>query len=229
MLDLVAFLWLMACWSGFELFTRLPHRRVGLSQVMNRIRHCWAMEILHRDNRVTDSGLLGNIMRGASFYASTSVLILLACLALLGTIEEARQLLERLPLAYTSPLWVWEVKIIFLALIFTFAFFVFTWALRQFNHCCALVGGLPVYRADDPQARRMAAGLGVIIALATSSLNLGLRAYYFGLATVMWLVHPLLVMVAASAILGLLVHRELFSHTRRVLLEQVIAESPAGE
>ena len=58
-----------------------------------------------------------------------------------------------------------------------------------------------------------------VIDRATNSFTQGLRAYYFALATLTWVVHPGVFMFSSVVVLGVLYRREFRSHTHRFLME----------
>ena len=77
-----------------------------------------------------------------------------------------------------------QVKILFLALIYVFAFFQFTWSLRQYGFGGVLIGAATDGR-ELPQAERSqyANKAAKVIDQAAHSFNYSLRAIYFSLAT----------------------------------------------
>ncbi len=96
------------------------------------------------------------------------------------------------------------------------AFFELTWALRQFNYCSILIGALP-FGAEHRAPAEVAAE---VANRAARHFTTGLRAYYFGLAALTWIVHPL-ALIAAS----LLVLRELHRREFRSVVREALAKS----
>ncbi len=77
-IDLAALAWLLAVWAGYRLvMDRLLRGRVGLNQYMKDVRTGWMVQMLGRENRIADASLGGNLMHGVSFFASTTMLVLL--------------------------------------------------------------------------------------------------------------------------------------------------------
>ena len=77
--------------------------------------------------------------------------ILGALLAVLGATEQASDLVREIPFAARTSLLVFDFKVVLLAGIFVYAFFRFTWCIRQYS-----VGVLMV--AAAPEAAASAAG-----------------------------------------------------------------------
>ena len=103
-------------------------------------------------------------------------------------------------------------------MIFVFAFFKFTWSLRQFNYLLVLIGAAPLFdriaAGDGAAAARRAARMSD---LAVNHFNVGIRAYYFGLAALAWFIHPLLFMAASAWVVLVLWRREFRSNTLAAL------------
>ena len=93
-----------------------------------------------------------------AFFASTSLLIIGGCLAILGARDQAMTVLQEIPGVAATPTFVWEMKVMLLVIVFVFAFFKLTWSLRQFNYVAILIGAAPppeqAASADGPALRR---------------------------------------------------------------------------
>jgi uncharacterized membrane protein len=114
--DLIAPAWFFACWLGYTLLADRTHaRRPSLMESMAAYRRLWMRRMLERDNRIIGSQIVGNLRRRASFFASTTLIIIGGMLAALGRPDQAVALLNELPLAIeTSPL-LWDLKVLLLA------------------------------------------------------------------------------------------------------------------
>ncbi|HTO46676.1 MAG TPA: DUF599 domain-containing protein, partial [Burkholderiales bacterium] len=110
---------------------------------------------------------------------------------------------------------VWELKLLLLVSIFVYAFFKFTWSLRQFNFVGILIGAAPACEAapeDDVWQRA-----GAMAVLAGEDFNQGLRAYYFAFAALGWFVNPTIFIVATVIVVGILYVLEFRSNAVKVL------------
>jgi uncharacterized membrane protein len=94
-------------------------------------------------------------------------------------------LLADLPLVQQASQGMSEIKLLCLALVFVYAFFTFSWCMRQYNFAAVLVGSAPmigerlVNRAGAQGLRPRAAR---VLSMAANQFNFGLRSYYFGMA-----------------------------------------------
>jgi uncharacterized membrane protein len=138
---------------------------------------------------------------------------------MLGTKEKVVSAMADLPFATKAPQALWEVKIVLLIFIFIYAFFLFTWSLRQFNFCSILVGAAPRPGGNAEEIERYVNRAGRLVSLAGTSFNNGLRAYYFALAVLMWFVHPWLMIITTAAVVLILYWREFRSETLKALTD----------
>ena len=76
--------------------------------------------------------------------------------------------------------------------IFVFAYFKFTWALRQYNFLSILIGAAPDRAAPPDALERHAQKFAQLSTLAGDEFNGGIRAYYFGFAALGWFASPTL-------------------------------------
>jgi uncharacterized membrane protein len=106
-----------------------------------------------------------------------------------------------------------------LLLIFVRAFFELTWALRQFNYCSIVIGGIS-HEPGEPTRAIHAEMAAKVANRAARHFNTGLRAYYFGLAALAWILHPLALVVASLFVLQELYRREFRSVVRDALQER---------
>ena len=219
LLDALALAVFAACWLGYaNVVDRVPSiRERSVIAAMDTHRLRWMQAMLARDNRIADVAAIGNLMNSTAFLATTSIFILGGLVALLGAPDLGRRVVATLPYAAVPDEALWEVKIGLLLVIFVNAFFELPWALRQFNYTSILVGGAPV-SATDLAPAEMAAR---VLNRAARHFTTGLRSYYFGLAALAWVVHPIALVLASLFVLRELHRREF----RSVLREAVRAGS----
>ncbi len=217
-LDYAAFAWFAFCWLGYTgLADHSRLSKTGVSAAMNAYRLQWMGEMLRRDVRIVDSTILSNLMTGIGFFASTSILVIGGLLAVLGALEQALNAFAELPFADHTSRAVWEIKILLMILIFTYAFFKFAWSFRLSNYCSILIGAAPSEPKDETAATEYAERAAHVTNLLAQHFNRGLRAYMFALAALAWLVHPLAFIVATAWIVPVLYRREFHSRTLRAL------------
>lgn len=218
LLDLVALLWLLLNWIGYTVFAdRRSRVSLTLMHSTHGYRLRWMRECLRRDNRIVDTQIAGTLSRSVTFFASTSIFILAGLLAVLGAIDAAMVVVADLRYAVATTREMVELKLFVLLLVFVYAFFKFTWSLRHFNYLSVMIGAAPDH-ADPPSwAEEYAQRAARVSSEATMAFNRGLRAYYFGLATLTWVLHPLLFMVATALVVLILYRREFRSTILRAL------------
>jgi len=213
LIDVLALIFFVALWVGYTFYAEAQYNRTpNLMRIMDQMRVRWMRQILKRDNRIVDGSLVGNLLRSISFFANTSIFILIGLVTVIGYRESAIKMIETIPFAVNTTHFMWEVKIFNLAVIFIYAFFKFTWSLRQYNYCCILVGAAPMPSEKPETHEDFALKAGNLIANAGRHFNMGLRAYYFGLAATSWFLHPVLFMALSTLVVHVLYRREFRSH-----------------
>lgn len=217
--DLAALLWFALLWGGYTYYAdRLKGEGRTLLSVMRKHREVWMVRMLSRENRVTDSNITGNIMRGVGLFSTTTLFILAGLLAILGSVDKAQQVVGTLPYVEAGTQVQWELKILLMLIIFIYAFFKFAWSLRQFNYALVLIGAAPPpSEAETPAALEFAHGAAQVISGGVLNFNRGVRAYYFGLAALSWFAHPVLFAIVTVWVVAVVYRREFMSHTLTLL------------
>lgn len=212
--DWIALGWFLIMWIGYDQFAeRWSLSHPSLLRQMNNYRREWMLRITRRDNRIADVALMANLSSSPTFFASTTIIIMGGLLAMVGRTSQAVDVVSKIPFSANATEAAWEIKIVLLICVFVFAFFRFTWALRQFNFCAILIGAAPSpsdFNVEDAEAgrTRFADRVGKLVAFAGESFNDGLRAYYFAIAALTWFVHPFAFMLATTIVVLILYHRE---------------------
>jgi uncharacterized membrane protein len=217
-LDAAALVLFAATWAGYQWYAdHSDTARPRLSREMDRFMREWLTRMAERDNRMVDVNVLRNLTRSSQFFASTTMLILGALVALMGYAEKAASVVADLPFTQQASERVWEFKVLVLLLIFVYAFFKFSWSMRQFGFCSILVGAT---KKPTPTPEQYAVHIGrtaAIMSFANRNFNQGLRAYYFGVAALSWFLHPVLMIAMTLGVLYVLYQREFRSQTLELL------------
>jgi uncharacterized membrane protein len=219
-LDWVAVIVFFAAWGGYAYFSRYgsgSHRSVLAAT--NAVRRQWMLQATFREVRVLDGVVLQNLSTSPSFFASTTILIIGGLLAVLGT-DKATELVRELPFAARTSILIFDMKLILLLGIFVYAFFRFTWSMRQYTFGALLVAAAPeaVLFAENQLSREQFADkAGRVVGLAAETFNDGLRGYYFAFAAIGWFFSPVIFMVATLGVVTILYQREFRSDVLRVL------------
>jgi uncharacterized membrane protein len=216
--DVIAVGVFLLAWVGYARFAVWHGQRVpSLQGVLDTLRNDWAQRMVERDNRMVDINIVRNLTRSSQFFASTTLLILGALIALLGYVQRAVDLVSELPFAVESSHVLWELKIMLLVAIFVYSFFKFSWSIRQFGFCSIVVGATPDPAKDPQRCANEIANLSLIVSFASGNFNQGLRSYYFAMAALAWFLHPWLMIATTFWVVWVLYAREFHSRTLDVL------------
>jgi uncharacterized membrane protein len=218
--DMIAMAWYIFCWFGYAYYADNHYgKKINLVKIMDDMRTRWMHQMIKRDARMSDATLIGNIARSISFFASTTVLILIGIVTVMGSNQkEGMQVVSSLPFVMGSTAFMWELKLALLALIFTYAFFKLTWSLRQYNYVSIVVGAAPLCNEHKSHHYEYARRAGKLIGNAGRHFNFGLRAYYFGLAVISWFLNGYVFIGVTTLIVWVAYRREFRSHTVNNLL-----------
>ena len=178
-------------WVGYALFAR---KQAGIKPSIlaatNRIRRQWMLQTTYREVRVIDG------------------------------VSNASELVREIPFAARTTVLVFDLKIVLMLAIFVYAFFRFTWSMRQYTFGALLVASAP--EAEQFQSLALsrdefADRAGCVVGLAAETFNDGLRAYYFAFAAVSWFLSPLAFVLATGGVIYILYQREFHSDVLVVL------------
>jgi uncharacterized membrane protein len=223
--DWAAVIGLFAGWSGYATFAkRRSTERPSVLDATNRIRRQWMLQATYREVRVFDGVVIQNLSTSPSFFASTTILIIGGLLAVLGTTEKASELVREIPFAARTTVLVFDLKVVLLLMIFIYAFFRFTWSMRQYTFGALLIASAPeaeqlvaLGAAGETRRQAFAERAGKVVAMAAETFNDGLRAYYFSFAAVAWFFSPLVFALATAGVIYVLYRREFRSDVLEVL------------
>lgn len=227
-LNILALVWFLMCFKGYNLYSKKKARTCHcLASVMHSYRLDWMIQVLHRDVRIADATVISNLERGVSFFASSTILILAGLMTVLGSTEKAIDIVGDIPFATHATKAEWELKLLVLIGMFIYAFFKFTWSLRQYGFTSVMIGGAPM-PSDGVQEKELmshANRIAIMSSLAANNFNLGLRTYYFSMAVLGWFINPWLFMALSGGVLFVLYRREFKSAT---LLQLVSSQADPG-
>lgn len=211
--DTAALVFFLSSWVIYARYTARQKSKPSLLSITNQYRLQWMRQMLKRDNRSVDAIMLGNLMRSVTFSANTTILILAGLIGMLSHFEQIGGLLSTLPFAKPMTPMMWEVKILLMVMIFIYAYFKYTWSMRQQNYTSIMVAAAPLDTELTAEHNSYATKTAFLASKAAEHFNNGLRAYYFGLAALAWFIHPLLFMLATAFVVMVLYRREFRSQT----------------
>ena len=203
----------LGTWSGLWLVYQVMTERASaakpnIATAIRPYRHAWMQQAYARENRVADAALVGNLMQSATFLASTTLLVLGGLFALVGGTDQSARLVQSLPFAQKTSAGLFELKAIVLAMVLVYALLRFTWSIRQFNLVVILLGAFPpAQKPGDPlpAAVHQAARLNELAGL---NFTQGLRAYYYGVPVLLWLINPWMLIAGSVGVTAITYYME---------------------
>ena len=208
-------------WVGYALFAKRRAERDGsLIATTNRYRGYWMMQATARDPRMLDGLITQTMSQTPAFFSSTTLLIIGGLSALMGTTDRAAELVREIPFAQATPMLVFELKILMLIGIFTYAFFRFTWSMRQYTFVALIIGAMPSvedFASGQFDRKAYAKRAAALVGLGAETFNDGLRAYYFSFAAMAWFFSPLAMVLGTSLVVLILYQREFRSEVLHML------------
>ncbi len=216
--DWIALLTFIFLWVGYTLFS--SNRQKYSPTIANQLsanRKEWIEQMIERDARISDITSLGILQRNVTFFASTTIFIIAGLLTVLGATDKAVSLLSELPWIDVDSRAAWEVKVLLLVITFAYAFFKFTWSMRQYNFSIVLFGSAPKPSSDAKDKDLFTKHCNWLLTRATNSFNYGLRAYSFSLAALCWFINPWIFMACSAFVVLVLYRREFKSNTLAAL------------
>jgi len=227
-LDLAALALFLVCLFSYGLLAnRVVTRRLSLVTAMRAFRYRWIERMGDRDLHVADAALLGNLLRGTLFFASTTVFILGGLVALLGTTPKISEVIGQLPYASDAGQRLAEIKALILIMIYVYAFFKFTWSAWQYNLLAILVGALPRAHEESKQKELHRDAASRVLVLAGENFNNGIRAYYFSIPLMSWLINPAIFIATTLIVTFVLYRREFHSPIIAALRDAAAAPTDA--
>ncbi|SFS00396.1 DUF599 domain-containing protein [Yoonia litorea] len=190
--------------------------RPSVTVLMSERRRDWMKVFVTRDPRIFDSQIVGGLRQGTAFFASTCLLAVGGVLALIGNTEPLRGVAAEVS-DMAVPVVLFQMKLSLVALFLTNAFLKFVWANRIFGYCAVMMAAVP-NDPDDPIAYPRAAQAAELNIRAAINFNRGLRAMYFALGALAWLLGPEALLLSTVVVLFLLWTREFASLPRRIIV-----------
>jgi len=231
------FFFLVAWMLHFWLVNYSPWHKNTISFKMNTFRLQWMRNMMYREPRMPDALIQNSLQYGVLFFASTSILLIGGLVTGLGAAEEAVSVMSDIPFVAPTTKTAWEVKVLLLILIFTFAFFKFAWSYRLLSYVLIVMGAAP--DANVLRARRLLSDQGDIDAahkaeltaelegfaehtaklhmLGARHFTMGMNSYFFAIAVVVWFIDPVLFVVATLWVFMVLYRRAFRSNFMKAL------------
>ncbi|PRY78077.1 putative membrane protein [Yoonia maritima] len=212
---------IIVAWYGIgSLIDHSGSKRPSVTVLMSEHRRTWMKVFVERSPRLFDSQILSSLRQSTSFFASTCLLAMGGVLALIGNTDP----LSGVALEVTDmpvPVVVWQLKLGLVVLFLANAFLKFVWANRVFGYCAVVMAAVP-NDPKDPVAFPRAAQAAELNIRAAVNFNRGLRAMYFSLAALAWLLGSVALIIATVVAVWIVWTREFASIPRSILLNEKI-------
>ena len=219
--DWLAMLTFFALWVGYAWFARIRGKLdQSLIATTNMYRQKWMLQTTARDPRMLDGLITQNLSQTPAFFSSTTIIIIGGLFALLGTTDKAAELVREIPCAQPTPMLVFEFKVLVLVGIFVYAFFRFSWSMRQYTFVALVIGAMPppaAFESGHADRQKAAERAGRLVGAAAETFNDGLRAYYFSFAAMAWFFSPMALVLGTALVVLILYGREFRSDVLQVL------------
>lgn len=220
--DLIAIGWFFIFWVGYTIYARKRAKKHNsLSSILCTLRVDWMNAVVRKEQHIADAALIGNVERTVTFFASSTILVLAGVLTVTASNDAFVSVLDELPFTAEQSHTLVLLKLAGLATVMVYAFFKFTWSVRQFGFVSILLGMAPSVigsKVTEEARERFSLNAAKILDQAGHEYNYGLRAYYFALAYLCWFVSPWLFMLATLVVTYVLFRREYKSKVLRALL-----------
>ena len=208
--DILAFTVFIVGWVSYSIYadqTAKSQRPVAV--VIDDYRLRWTERMLERENRMPDVNIAVSFVRVSMMFASTFILFLAGSLAMLGQVDNVREIIAGLAHAHPASRILMEIQLFILMAIFVYAFFKFIWAIRLFDNMLILLGAAPQnIDCDETIKREYPKYMAQVANRANFNLNRGQRAYIFGLGLLPWFLHPLLLVASTIVVIAVLYRRD---------------------
>jgi len=222
--DYIALALFATFWIGLNWITSSLHffDRPSLTKAMIDRRREWIYNSLRRDLKMIDTQILAGLQNGTAFFASTSMLAIGGCFALLGATDKVNAFFADLPFVFNGGRVAFELKVAGLAGLYGYAFFKFGWAYRLFNYCTILFGAIPMLddaQADQAATIRAAERVIRMNIIAARNFNAGLRTIFLSIGYLGWFVSPYVFIGTSAFITVVLFRRQFFSDARLAIMD----------
>jgi uncharacterized membrane protein len=219
------------CWLFYQPLLYLLSRRGGavINTDLAIVRSAWMHNMARRENRWMDGQLLGQTLSSSSFFASSNLILIAATAGVLFGGQASFRNVSALVVVKTSSRLLFEGQLGLVVLTLARGLLDFIWGIRQLNYVLAAIGATPE-RADDDTHHAFGDAAGRLLNPALSSVNAGVRGYYFALAAAAWLFGPIPFMAATLGAVTLLLWRQRRSPAAKAIAElrHLLEDSPGG-
>ncbi|MEP3347537.1 MAG: DUF599 domain-containing protein [Litoreibacter sp.] len=217
-LDALAVALLVASWFIISWWIERPNAaKPSVTILMIEYRREWMRQMVTRDPRIFDAAVLADLRQGTSFFASGCMIAIGGVLAVIGNTDQIQHVASDLTLD-NIPSIIWQFKLLTVALFLTYGFLKFVWSNRLFGYCAVVMASVP-NDTTAPTVYERAEQAADINIRAAWNFNRGLRAIYYSLGALAWLMGPIALLISATIVTYIIWQREFASIPRSILID----------
>lgn len=215
---------------GYHIYLHYRQRRdpsYSIQTINNLARESWVENIMAACEKqgILAIQTLRNSTMAATFLASTAILLNIGVINLMGHDDNFSRILNPVHAGsseFVSYLWV--AKLLFLLVVFFWAFFCFSLAVRLYNHVGYLVNSSNSNGVFSPTPAYVAQ----LLNRSGHYYSQGMRCYYLSVPLVFWLLGPLYMLAASLGLVIVLYHVDRAPRTADTALEYPQLPSQTG-
>ncbi|MEJ2529365.1 MAG: DUF599 domain-containing protein [Gammaproteobacteria bacterium] len=190
--------------AGYHLYLQARVRRnpsYAIQSVNNDARNAWVENIMgDKSNSILAVQTLRNSTMGATFLASTAILLMMGSLNLMQNSGNQSSLLHAFQSGINTNGEIEQLKLLLLLATFFWAFFSFSMAVRLYNHVGYLINAGNDKHHFCPTPHYVSR----LLNRSGGYYSLGMRAYYISVPLVFSLFNPYYMVVASMALVAAL-------------------------
>lgn len=216
------------CWFGYSAFM---HRFAegSLNSQLEVVRRSWLLAATRRETKPFDAILLGHIINSIAFFGSATLLVLAGVLSLFINLKAIHATESQLGFTTPISLQLFALEVGLLAFVLAVCFFSFTYSLRKLIYTIALIGALPAANESYEEQDALVTAAARVLSEAITTFNLGIRGYYYAIATLCLLISPWVSIAATAIVTVVLVYRQLATPTAAAVKRYVEAAKSLDE
>lgn len=219
-LNYLPLIWFLFCWLGYHYFSKYQSvKTTSLTSVMHGYRERWANQIILRENHMEDVSSIGVLERTATFFASSSLIILAGMLAMIKSSDDAITVISNISVGGKMTLSQFELVLLSAVIIYAYAFFKMSWSIRLYSFVVGMIGALPsnLYAEHKGEQQALSEPIATTLSLAAYHFNTGLRSFYFSIALFAWFINPWAMVVSSLVVVIELYRREFRSTALKIM------------
>jgi uncharacterized membrane protein len=169
---------------------------IGLT---NHVRRKWVQSVMKEQGDIVAVQTLRNQVMAANFLASTAILIALGLMGGAFRPEFYSSISHALNLVGVHSETLWMFKLMLLVVLFFYAFFNFTLAIRYYNHAGFMI---EITDVNDPNVTPEA--VSEVLNHGALHYTMGMRGFYLAVPSALWLFGPVWLLSGAIVMIWVL-------------------------